>query len=47
LLHQLRATVDKIVLALPPDSRQAFERSPVVRTAFRGLRLITPFVFSL
>ena len=36
LLHQLRATVDKIVLALPPDSRQAFERSPVVRTAFRG-----------
>jgi hypothetical protein len=32
LLHQLRAIVGKILAALPPDSRQAFERAPVLCT---------------
>jgi predicted ATPase/DNA-binding winged helix-turn-helix (wHTH) protein len=32
LLHQLRAIVGKIRAALPPDSRQAFERAPVLWT---------------
>ena len=32
LLHQLRTIVDKILAALPPDSRQAFERSPILAT---------------
>jgi hypothetical protein len=32
LLHQLRAIVGKILAALPPDSRQAFEQAPVLWT---------------
>jgi ATP/maltotriose-dependent transcriptional regulator MalT len=32
LLHQLRAIVGNVLAALPPDSRQAFERAPVLWT---------------
>src|SRR6266576_1343157 len=32
LLHQLRAIVGNVLAALPPDSRQAFERAPVLLT---------------
>ena len=36
LVHQLRAIVGKIVSALPPDSRRAFERAAVVHSALMG-----------
>jgi hypothetical protein len=36
LLHQLRAIVVEILAALPPDSRQAFERAPVLATPLTG-----------
>jgi len=32
LLHQLRAIAGNVLAALPPDSRQAFERAPVLWT---------------
>jgi hypothetical protein len=32
LLHQLRAIVGNVLAALPPDSRQAFERAPAMLT---------------
>jgi DNA-binding winged helix-turn-helix (wHTH) protein/tetratricopeptide (TPR) repeat protein len=36
LLHQLRALVGTILAALPPDSRQAFERAPLLATSLMG-----------
>jgi tetratricopeptide (TPR) repeat protein len=36
LLHQLQAIVSSVVAALPPDSRQAFERAPFVSAALAG-----------
>lgn len=33
LVHQLRDIVAKVLAALPPDSQQAFERAPVLRTS--------------
>ncbi len=36
LLHQLRAIVGKVLTALPPDSRPAFERAPLVSATFTG-----------
>ena len=36
LVHQLRAIVGKIVSALHPDSRQAFERAAVMHSALMG-----------
>lgn len=33
LLHQLRVAVGKILAALPPDSREAFERAAVLATS--------------
>jgi hypothetical protein len=36
LLDQLRATAGKILAALPAESRQAFERAPVVHGALTG-----------
>jgi tetratricopeptide (TPR) repeat protein len=37
LLHQLRAIVGNVLAALPPDSQQAFERAPVLRTPLVAL----------
>jgi hypothetical protein len=36
LLHQLREVVNKILAALPPDSRQTFEQAPVLSAALTG-----------
>lgn len=36
LLDQLRVAVSKILAALPPDSRDAFERAPVLATSLLG-----------
>ena len=33
LLHQLQAIIRKVLAMLPPDSRQAFERAPIVSAA--------------
>jgi predicted ATPase/DNA-binding winged helix-turn-helix (wHTH) protein len=36
LMHQLRGIVGKVAAALPPDSRQAFERAPAVSAVLTG-----------
>ena len=39
LLHELRATVDKVLAALPPKTRQVFEEVPLVHSALMGRSL--------
>jgi tetratricopeptide (TPR) repeat protein len=48
LLHQLQTIVAKIFAALPPDSRQAFERAPVLVTilGYSDSRQPLPFRYS-
>jgi hypothetical protein len=36
LMHQLRGIVGKVVAALPPDSRSAFEQAPAVHAVLTG-----------
>jgi DNA-directed RNA polymerase specialized sigma24 family protein len=36
LLHELRAIVDKVLAALPPETRQVFEEVPLVHSALMG-----------
>jgi hypothetical protein len=36
LMHQLRGIVGKVLAALPPDSRSAFEQAPAVSAVLTG-----------